>query len=218
MTFSVVAISPDEKYIGVAVATKLTHVGSKIPFGSGTGGVIVLQGLLTPEYTAKGKRAIRKLESGKDVVTVRDYILHNDPLAGRRQFQILDIHGNQLSYTGRQTTYSEQRFPTYSGHLYGSNVSVAGNILSSPDVVGNMLDWYKWMSLEDLTFPDLLTGTLLVAEKAGGDARDFSEGYSAALRIYRIGRKEPVLSLDLDDSETPIHDLRHDLEKLSMCK
>ena len=47
MTFSIIARDPERRLIGVAVATKLSNVGDRIPFGSGKGGVVALQALLT---------------------------------------------------------------------------------------------------------------------------------------------------------------------------
>ena len=231
MTFSVIAKSPDGQYLGVAVATKLTNVGQWIPFGSGLGGVFTLQALLTPEYRAKSREIIKRLENGEDPESILIWILENDHLANRRQIQIMDLAGNQASFTGVKTLskdYHRLPFTTYAEHLYGQDVSVAGNILSNPDVVSAMLGWYESnVQSGEYSFPRLLIGTLMAAEEAGGDARKvpsflpevesgiLEDGYSAAFRLFKIGRKEAILSLDINNSPTPIQDLLDELE--NMC-
>lgn len=229
MTFSVIARSHDGQYIGVAVATKLTNVGRWIPFGSGLGGVFTLQALLTPEYRAKSRDIIKRLEVGEDPANILTSILRGDRLANRRQIQILDIDGGQASFTGAETLsrdYTHLDTTTYANHLFGHDVSVAGNILSNDDVVPAMLNWYEDNVETGISFPRLLIGTLLAAEETGGDAREtviwqsnndpniLTEGYSAALRVFKIGHRDAILSLDVNNSEDPIGDLLVELDKL----
>lgn len=213
----------------MAVATKLTNIGAYIPFGSGIGGVIALQALLEPEYTKKHKLAISMLEQGYAVQDIVETILEDDPTPELRQIQVLDVEGNQLSYTGEgieKSSYTGLRRKTYAGHLYGDNVSVAGNILSDEDVLIAMISYYQ-AEKNTLSFPLLLLNSLKAGEEAGGNARkvyppylkptsehQLEEGYSCALLIFKVGTTNAIINLGQDNNPQPIDDLIQEVHNL----
>ena len=89
----------------------------------------------------------------------------------------------------------------WAGHAAGPDVSVAGNMLTGPEVVGAVLATFAEQAA--LPLPDRLLAALRAGEAAGGDKRGRQ---SAALMISR-GEPYPWLDLRADDHGDPLAEL-----------
>jgi uncharacterized Ntn-hydrolase superfamily protein len=87
------------------------------------------------------------------------------------------------------------------GHADGPSVSVAGNILAGPAVVGGTLATFLADRAHDL--PARLLGAMQAGQRAGGDARGQQ---SAALRLVTT-EDFPDLCLRADDHARPLDEL-----------
>ena len=123
-----------------------------------------------------------------------DALVAADAGAAHRQFHILDAAGRIAQYTGTQCV-------AWAGHVCGTDVSVAGNMLAGPEVVRRTLEGFAAASG---SLAERLIAALEAGEAAGGDRRGKQ---SAALKICT---RDPFPDLDLraDDHPDPLAELR----------
>ncbi|PZX16942.1 uncharacterized protein DUF1028 [Palleronia aestuarii] len=87
------------------------------------------------------------------------------------------------------------------GHRTGEVHSVAGNMLTGPEVVEATFRAYEMA--HDLSLPDRLLRAMQAGEAAGGDRRGRQ---AAGLKIHR-GEAYPILDLRVDDHTNPLAEL-----------
>jgi uncharacterized Ntn-hydrolase superfamily protein len=88
------------------------------------------------------------------------------------------------------------------GHLAGEGFSVAGNMLTGPEVLQRTSEKFK--SAQHVPFAERLLEALHAGEAAGGDKRGKQ---AAALRIH-AAEDYPFLDIRVDDHEDPIVELK----------
>jgi uncharacterized Ntn-hydrolase superfamily protein len=138
-------------------------------------------------------------------------ILDNDPnprperwtIEGR-QFSVMDREGNVATHTGSGAS-------DWAGHRTGRYVSAQGNILAGEEVVNSMVEAFD-ATEGHLSFR--LLAALEAGQLAGGDKRGMQ---SAAMVIVKEDggvwlNNDVVLRLQVDDSESPIAELRRLVE------
>ncbi|WP_418281635.1 DUF1028 domain-containing protein [Halorubrum sp. DTA98] len=182
MTFSICA-SVDGRH-GVAIATKAIAVGSTAPFVCRRGAVCSQAMTNTPI----GVRAIDRLSRGEPVTEAVPELLARDDHAEQRQVHGIDRSGTTVTHTGTECE-------PYADDAVGETYTVAGNMLSGPEVLDRMGTAFE--SAADRSLDRRLLTALRAGEDAGGDTRG-SNAQSAALVVF--------------DPETPRieHDLRVD--------
>lgn len=191
MTWSIVARDPATGAFGVAVASRFFAVGAVCPHVEGNVAALATQALVNPMYAVHAMPRLRNHEAADAVLAA---IVAPDAGADQRQFHIVDAAGRVAQHTGA-------RCVTWAGHVSAAHVSVAGNMLSGPQVVQATLDAY-------LAASGSMAGRLLLAmeagEAAGGDKRGKQ---SAALKICT---RDPYPDLDIraDDHPDPLAELR----------
>jgi uncharacterized Ntn-hydrolase superfamily protein len=198
MTWSIVARDEKTQALAVVAATRFFAVGARVPFVATGVGAIATQALMNPYYGIDGLTQLRDGRSPEDVL---NHLLRKDPGATHRQVHMIDAAGRSAAHTGVDCQ-------GWSGHLSALGVSVAGNMLSGPQVLAETLAAY----LEDpgLTFQTRLIAAMMAGEAAGGDRRGKQ---SASLII--VGADEwPILDLRVDDHANPIVELAR-LEEVS---
>ena len=87
------------------------------------------------------------------------------------------------------------------GHLILDTLSVAGNMLTGPDVIRATADAYE--SASDLPLPERLVRAMQAGEDAGGDKR----GRQSAALIVHDEEDSPLLDIRVDDHGDPLAEL-----------
>ncbi len=201
MTFSIVAWDPQTGMTGVAVATKHLAVGALVPHARAGVGAIATQAQTNPLLGIWGLELLERRQatespfSEASAEVVLDWLLENDGDRHQRQVHLVDHQGHTAAWTGRDCT-------GWAGHCTFSNVSVAGNMLTGPEVLEAMA-----AAFEDSVgqkFSDRLLLALEAGEAAGGDKRGRQ---SAALYVMHH-TPYPHLDLRVDHHDNPIALLR----------
>jgi uncharacterized Ntn-hydrolase superfamily protein len=174
------------------VATRFFAVGALCPHGESGVGALSTQALVNPHYGPDGLAMLRDGAAPADVI--RRLV---EPDAGRaqRQVHMIDNAGRTAAHTG------EECVPWF-GHVQGDNASVAGNMLSGPQVVERTLA--RFLETAGKPLAERLIDALDAGEAAGGDSRGRQ---SAALKIYTTERW-PELDIRVDDHVDPLPELR----------
>jgi uncharacterized Ntn-hydrolase superfamily protein len=195
-TWSIAAVDPQTQEVGVAVASCVpAPYGSTIlPFVAGLApgqGALAAQALYDAQLRDD---ALALLAGGAAPQDVIDMVVAGDPQAATRQYGVVALDLQTAAFTGAATE-------DWAGHLQGEGVTVQGNILYGPDVVGDALAGFE---AEAPRCPWTLADRLMLALEAGaaqgGDNRcsERQSALAAALRVAAPG----------DDPDAPTLDLR----------
>ncbi|MEM7210598.1 MAG: DUF1028 domain-containing protein, partial [Pseudomonadota bacterium] len=191
MTYSLLARDPESGLFGLAVASRFFAVGAICPWSGGPHGVAMSQALPNPEL---GYRALGLLAAGHRAATVVEMLQGMDRGILQRQFHVLDASGAGAAHTGDDCV-------EWCGHVSAPGVSVAGNMLTGPEVVSDTMT--AWQDRTDLPIVERLIAAMQAGEDAGGDKRGKQ---SIALRVQGP-EVFPRLDLRVDDHEDPIPEL-----------
>src|SRR4051794_26926985 len=129
MTFSIVARDPQTGALGAAVASKFFAVGAICTYVEGGVGALSTQALINPMY---GPLGMARLRAGEAPQAIVDALTGPDPGRDQRQFHIIDHQGRIAQHTGPGCV-------TWAGHVRGTDVSAAGNMLTGSAVVEAMV-------------------------------------------------------------------------------
>jgi uncharacterized Ntn-hydrolase superfamily protein len=198
MTWSLVAHDPSSGAFGIAVATRFFAVGALCLHGEGGVGALATQALLNPIY---GPHGLRLLREGQGAQAVVDVLTQADPGRATRQLHVQDGAGRSAAHTGAECV-------PWCGHAVHDGFSVAGNMLTGPEVIAQTARVYA--AGAEQTFAIRLINALKAGEAAGGDKRGKQ---SAALKIFTT-EEYPALDLRVDDHADPLAELER-LEAVS---
>jgi uncharacterized Ntn-hydrolase superfamily protein len=192
VTWSIVALDADTGAFGAIVATRfLAAAGLCLAVESGVGAVAT-QATINPTY---GPRGLRLLREGSAPGAALAELIASDGGRDHRQVQLVGAGGRTAAHTGPACH-------DWSGHRAGAGVSVAGNLLAGPEVVGATLAAYEDGAA--LPFADRLLAAMRAGQSAGGDAR----GQQSAGILIHGTEEYPDLSLRVDDHPAPLDELR----------
>lgn len=196
-TYSIVALDPETKQLGVAVQSHWFSVGSVVPWAKAGVGAVATQSLAKIEY---GPEGLALMEEGKTAQEALDILLEKDEGAKYRQVGMVDFQGNVASHTGSSCM-------DYAGFQKGKNYTVQANIMASPTVWPAMAKAYEKAG-GDLA--ERMMQALEAAEREGGDLRGRQ---SAAMLIVKgepsgTDWKDIVLELRVEDHPEPLKQLR----------
>jgi len=195
---------------GVAVTTRLAAVGTLCPFAS-KHGAVATQSLVNVDL---GRKGIEYLGDGLAIEDALEALLNADEGRDQRQLHGVDAEGT--------FTFSGDECNDWYGHTSGRNYTVAGNLLTGPEVVEATADAYeeraRTTSSDDADAPlaERLVACLAAGHEAGGDRREDLPVQSAALVVETTEDRElePYYDdLRVDATETPIEDLRETREQ-----
>ena len=191
MTWSILARDPATGALGAAVATRFFAVGALAIHVEGGVAALATQALINPMYAVHG---MPRLRAGEPPETVSAALLDADAGRAHRQLHMIDAQGRIAAVTGDACV-------AWCGHVAGTDVSVAGNMLAGPMVVQRTLAAFAAASG---SFAERLLAALEAGEAAGGDKRGKQ---SAALKI---ATRDPYPDIDIraDDHPDPIAELR----------
>jgi uncharacterized Ntn-hydrolase superfamily protein len=190
MTWSIVARDADGAF-GVAVASKAFAVGALCPYARSRVGALSTQALVNLHYGNPGLDLLARGSSPDEVI---GELTAPDLGRDHRQLHLIDAHGRTAAYTGAKCV-------DWCGHVAGAGFSVAGNMLTGPDVIDATARSYA--AHAGKPFAERLLAALLAGEEAGGDKR----GKQAAALIVCTTERYPFLNLRVDDHADPIREL-----------
>jgi len=190
MTWSIVARDASGA-LGVIVASRFFAVGALCPHAHGGIGALSTQALVNPLYGARGLAGLAQGIAPAEVV--RSLIVAD---AGRehRQVHLIDAEGNIAAHTGVECI-------DWCGHVAGEGFSVAGNMLTGPQVIEDTAQRYD--AARELPFAERLIAAMQAGEAAGGDKR----GKQAAALLICSAEAYPFLDLRVDDHPDPLTEL-----------
>lgn len=195
-TFSIVAFDPQTGELGVAVQSKVYHVGMIVAWAEAGAGAVATQSLSNKSF---GPQGLELMKAGLSAEETLDWLLKHDPERENRQVGIVDHLGKIAHHTGSKCM-------SWAGHIGGTNFTVQGNILAGEKVVTSMVDAFHTTDGE-------LGRRLLAALQAGQDAGGDKRGrQSAAILVVRPSKEFPeynyrYIDLRVEDHETPIKEL-----------
>ena len=188
-TFSISAISPDSKMMGVAVASGSTSVGDRVPHARPGVGVIATQAYTNVAYGIKGLELLTKGLTPKEAL---DRLLMEDHERELRQVVIMDFNNRKVVFTGAKT-------PGFHGELVGENCIVIGNLLTGKEVVNSMAKEFENSSGD-------LAQRLAMALKAGNESGGDKRGEKSAALIV-VGTEKVKVEIKIDVHEKPIEEM-----------
>jgi uncharacterized Ntn-hydrolase superfamily protein len=196
-TFSIVALDPKTRELGVAVQSRYFSVGSGVPWARAGVGAIATQSLVEVSYGPLGLRRLGRGASPRDVL---EALTARDPRASVRQVGVVDATGRSAAWTGRACI-------PYAGHAIGRNYAVQGNLLASARVWPAMARAFERTGGR---LAERLVRALEAGQAAGGDARGVQ---SACLLVVGPGQRgkpwtERKIDLRVEDHPAPIRELR----------
>jgi uncharacterized Ntn-hydrolase superfamily protein len=191
VTFSIVALDARTGRAGVAVASCVLAVGTRVPSVRAGAGVVVVQ---AGAPVGLGRELLTELEGGSAPDTLVEQFAASEPHASA-QVAVLRVDGRFAVFTGSECE-------PYAGHATGHFVSAQGNLLVDARVPQAMVDAYRDA---EGRFEARLVAALRAGQARGGDAR--STARSAALLVVpgdsgarRSGRAgDPFVDLRVDD-------------------
>jgi len=188
-TFSIIAISPDHRLMGVAVASGSTFVGDRVPHAKPGVGVIVTQAYTRIAYGIKG---IELLEKGLTPTETLDRLLEEDNERDLRQVAMMDFEGRKAVFTGAN-------IPEYNAEIIAENYVVIGNLLSRKEVVNCIAKAFE-SSTDNLACR--MTTALKAGSESGGDKRGEN---SAALIV--VSNEKVEANIKVNAHANPIDEI-----------
>jgi uncharacterized Ntn-hydrolase superfamily protein len=190
MTWSIVARSRAGAF-GVAIASRFFAVGALCQHAHSGIGALATQALVNPLY---GPRGLSMLSQGLSSSDVLYALTEADSGRDHRQVHVIDAEGNVAAHTGVECI-------EWCGHVAGDGFSVAGNMLTGPQVIEDAAQAYDAGS--ELPFAERLIAAMQAGEAAGGDKR----GKQAAALLICSAEAYPFLDLRVDDHPDPLTEL-----------
>jgi uncharacterized Ntn-hydrolase superfamily protein len=179
-TFSILAISPDSRLMGIAVASGSTSVGERVPHAKPRVGVIATQAYTNVTYGIKG---LELLARGLSPEQTLDRLLMEDPGRELRQVAIMDFNRRKAVFTGVKA-------PEFHGEIMGEGYVVVGNLLAGKEVVKSMAEEFE-RSTGDLAWR--MARALKAGSESGGDRRGEK---SVALIVVSTEKLEVEIKVD----------------------
>lgn len=201
-TFSIVGYDEKNKEIGVAVQSKFLSVGALVPWVEAGVGAIATQAKTNSNL---GKNGLKLLKEGLAPKEVVHRLLKEDSDPNSRQIGIVDFKGNSYGYTGKHCI-------GWAGEIFDKNFSCQGNVLLGKSV---LLEMEKVFKNTDGDLAERLVNSLIAAQNAGGERRGRQ---SSALVVKKLsnnlfGELDSYIDIRVDDSNSPISDLKKLLQK-----
>lgn len=210
-TFSIVAVDPTTKELGVGVQSRAFGAGAAVPYAKAGVGAVATQAAANRQY---GPKAIALLEQGLSPAEVVQRITDEDPGRDTRQVAVIDMLGRSAVYTGRRVIARNSdpkdlvHLGGYAGHVAGVNFSAQGNTLASRAVVEAMAAAYH---SGRGTMAERLMDALDAGQAKGGDTRGMQSAGLLVVRPIPPGSDstvERVVDVRVDDHEQPFLELR----------
>ena len=191
MTYSIVARDTRTGEYGIAVASRFFACGSLVPHVAATA-ALASQAFVNPLWGTEG---LPRLVEGEAPADIFADLASRDDGETIRQAHAIGPDGQIVQHTGADCV-------PWAGHVSGPDISVAGNMLTGPEVVRDTLQ--AFLDQPDMPFAERLMHAMQAGEVAGGDKR----GKQAAGLLIHAGQPYPAIDLRVDDHADPLSELR----------
>ncbi|HZQ62482.1 MAG TPA: DUF1028 domain-containing protein [Casimicrobiaceae bacterium] len=191
MTWSIIARDASGA-LGIAIASRFFAVGALCPHVRSGVGAVATQALVNPNY---GPAALDLLAQGVAPHAVIERLVSADEGRDHRQVHLVHAQGISAAHTGGACI-------EWCGHRGGAEWSVAGNMLTGPEVLEATASAFERHRNEP--FAERLLRALEAGDAAGGDKR----GRQAAALVICTTETYPALDLRVDDHDESIRELR----------
>lgn len=191
MTYSIVAKDPQTGETGIAVASRFFACGVQVPWLS-AGSAVASQAFVNPLWGVEG---LHRLDAGEAPAAILNDFVKRDKGQAIRQAHFLAPDGQMIQHTGADCV-------PWAGHVSAPLVSVAGNMLTGPEVVQNTLTSFQ--ANADLPLAERLLIAMEAGDAAGGDKR----GRQAAGLVVHAGQPYSSIDIRADDHSNPLAELR----------
>jgi uncharacterized Ntn-hydrolase superfamily protein len=191
MTISIIAHDEKTGRVGIAVASKFLAVGARNAFIRTGVGAIASQAFFNPYYGPRGLALLAAGASAEDTVRL---LTAADDGRESRQVHVMDRWGRFAAYTGDACT-------PWCGHLIRPSYSLAGNVLTGPEVLEAMAAAYE--ETMATPFARRLIAAMKAGERAGGDKR----GRQSASLLVHDDQEYSLLDLRADDHADPLAEI-----------
>lgn len=189
-TFSIAARCPRSGELGVAVSTARPAVGAVVPWVSPRG-AIATQARVNTDL---GRQGLALVDQGVPLGVALGGLVEADPDRDLRQLHGVD-RTDVFAHTGA-------RCVAWCGHHVGDGFTVAGNMLTGPEVVAAMVTAFEVSAAAELC--ERLVQALEAGQAAGGDHR----GKQSAALLVASERPRGYHNLRVDDHADPVAELR----------
>lgn len=190
-TYSIIARCEKTGSIGGAAASYYPGLGAFSPYIRQNFGVIASQGWVNPFLNDKVMRSIMK---GVDAEEALHKALLEDRGIALRQISVVDCRGNSAAFTGDGNDPIKM-------HLCGKGYVIAGNLLTSEDVLYAAEE--AFMNSEGDLLPERIMKAMLAADRVGGDKRG---KMAAVIRVEKIVGF-PYIDFRIDDHPQAVQEL-----------
>lgn len=160
-TFSIAAIDPRTREVGVAVTTRNPCVGNAVPWVRAGVGAVATQANSRTQY---GDELLTALGRGEDPDAALRRLLAADSSAQSRQVGVIGIDGRGAQHTGSSAQ-------AWAGHRRGATYVTQGNILVGPQVLEAVARTFEASEGSARHLGDRLIEALAAGHAMGGDAR-----------------------------------------------
>lgn len=188
-TFSILAMSPSSKLMGVAVASGSTSVGDRVPHAKPGVAVIATQAYTNVAYGTKG---LELLANGLSPEEALDRLLMEDPERELRQVAVMDFDGRKAVFTGIKA-------PQFRGEIAGEDYIVAGNLLAGKEVISSIAREFEESS-------GGLAWRMARALKAGSESGGDRRGEKSAALIL-VSTEKVEVEIKIDTHVNPVEEL-----------
>ncbi len=174
----------------MAITTSSIAVAARCVWVEAGVGSVATQNVTDPRL---GRLGLEMLSQGLDAEAVVDAMVEGGDFPDHRQFACVDMNGRSAAFSGEKVLGIH-------GHRTGPNVAVAGNLLSSTDVLDAMYE--AFLVDPDAHLADRLLGALGAGKTAGGEVSQNER--SAGLEVWHQ-HTFPLVDLRIDwDEEDPV--------------
>jgi uncharacterized Ntn-hydrolase superfamily protein len=191
MTWSIVAYDRGTGRVGIAVASQFFAVGARVPFIRTGIGAVATQALVNESFGPKG---LDLMAGGASADETLCRLIAGDEGRDHRQLHLMDKEGRFTAYTGVCCI-------EWCGHWMGEDFSVAGNMLTGPEVIEATAEAYQ--EAKHLPLARRLIAAMRAGEAAGGDKR----GKQSAALLVHDAEAFPLYDIRADGHPDPLAEL-----------
>ncbi|MGH8311285.1 MAG: DUF1028 domain-containing protein, partial [Steroidobacteraceae bacterium] len=209
-TFSIAAIDPRTREVGVAVTTRNPCVGNAVPWVRVGVGAVATQANSRTQY---GDELLAALGNGEDPDAALRRLLAADSAARSRQIGVIALDGRAAQHTGSAAQ-------AWAGHRRGATYVTQGNILVGPQVLEAVARTFEASESSGRHLGDRLVEALAAGHAQGGDARKGRMQSAAMLvadaRPGRSRRNDGVTTnINVCENAEPVAELRRIYDTIS---
>jgi uncharacterized Ntn-hydrolase superfamily protein len=209
-TFSIAAIDPRTREVGVAVTTRVPCVGNGVPWVRAGVGAVATQASTRTEYGNELLDAIAKGEAPADALK---RLTSADSASPSRQIGVIDLKGRTASHTG-------SRANAWAGHRAGVNYVTQGNILVGPEVLEAVAKSFEATEGQPRHLADRLIEALTAGHVLGGDRRHgLRQSAAVVVADARPGRSRrtdgQTANINVCEHPDPLGELRRIYDSIS---